>query len=76
MMKPVYTINDETFQIWPKDDWSRQELLKIVGSSSINFDMIISDNGKQAFKFGNRLDFKNIMRLIENRIYNDNSIQN
>lgn len=61
------TINDETLQIWPKDEWSKAEIFRILGNYQIGFDYIATELGFPALKFRNTHDFKRVLTIFEEK---------
>ncbi|NBO99933.1 MAG: hypothetical protein EBU90_07360 [Proteobacteria bacterium] len=65
IQKPQFTVNDETHQIWPLDEYSRTEILRTFGSNQIGFDYIPTTMGMPALKFRSIQEYKQALRLME-----------
>lgn len=61
------TVNDETLQIWPRDEWTKFEIFRILGNNQIGFDYISSELGFAALKFRNTHDFKRVLSILEEK---------
>lgn len=65
IVKPQFTVNNESFQIWPLDEYSRTEILRIFGNNQIGFDYIPTTMGMPALKFRSEQEYKQAIRLLE-----------
>lgn len=61
------TLNNETNEIWPSDDWSRQEIMRILGNSQIEFDYAQTTMGMPALKFRNAKDYRRVLSIIDEK---------
>jgi len=61
------TLNNETNEIWPSDDWSRQEIMRILGNSQIEFDYVQTTMGMPALKFRNAKDYRRVLSIIDEK---------
>lgn len=64
-IRPQYTIEPTSYQIWPLDQWSRNEIIRIMKEANVSYDDTIPTTmGTCAIRLLNITDFMLVKSLL------------